>query len=42
MIQLEVAKACDIAASASLSSLDVEEVAVDVTEEIEILNEADA
>ena len=41
LIQQEVAKACDIAVSASLASLEVEDVG-DVTEDIAILDEADA
>ena len=41
-IQLEVAKACDLAAAASLSILDADEApAVDVADEVAILDEAD-
>jgi phage terminase Nu1 subunit (DNA packaging protein) len=43
LIQLEVAKACDLAVSASLASLDVgDEPTGDVAEDIDILEEADA
>jgi phage terminase Nu1 subunit (DNA packaging protein) len=40
LIQQEVAKACDLAASASLASLEVEDMG-DVTEDVAILDEAD-